>query len=191
VTEQPICPRCDVPIPDTAYVCKRCADVLAVALRNAAANWEELEAAIARQTALAGSGGTPSGAKRVLHGPTDIPCFHDSCLSVRKSQLRAMWTAESPIPGEKSLVSLGALEDGWIVTNTATTWARLVVEESGRPIPPPTPPAPKRADPKRVTVSRPKPLEVLHSPSPTLCDYSWLPVEFCGCGHAHPEKERA
>lgn len=188
---QATCPRCDSPITDTAYVCPRCADVLAVALRNAAANWEELEAAIAKQTAIVGSGGPPRGSK-TLHGPLCDACHHHSCLSVRKSQIRAR--NEDPIPGETNHISFGAHEDGWVVTNTATTWARLIEEESGRPIPPPAPPEPLRADPVRLVVKRSptretvlaaalrRGLEVVRSPSPDLCDYSWLPMTMCGCG---------
>src|SRR5690348_5253166 len=98
MSQQAICPRCDTPIQDTAYVCARCADILAVVLRNAASNWDELEAAIARQTAISGDGGPSSGGRRTLHGPTDIPCHHDSCLKVLGSQIRAR--SEDPIPGE-------------------------------------------------------------------------------------------
>jgi hypothetical protein len=178
-----------VPIQDTAYVCQRCADVLAVALRNAASNWDELEAAIARQTAIAGDGGAPT-TRNTLEGPTDIPCHHGSCLTIRQSQLRAQWN-EDPISGETNHVSFGALEDGWIVTNTATTWARLIEEESGRPIPERVAPTPIQGEPKRIIVRRRVGLEVVAAPRADLCDYSWLPIDMCACGHDHTEKENA
>ncbi|MGZ4518891.1 MAG: hypothetical protein ACXVX9_12185 [Mycobacteriaceae bacterium] len=183
MSEQPTCPRCDSPIQDTAYVCTRCADVLAVALRNAAANWDELEAAIAKQTAMTGEAGASTG-RRTLEGPTDIPCHHGSCLTIRQSQLRAQWN-EDPISGETNLVSFGALENGWIVTNTATTWARMIEEESGRPIPAPIAPPSLRADPPRVLVRPRVELHVVSAPRADLCDYSWLPKDVCACGHDH------
>lgn len=181
------CPRpgCGIPIPDTAYVCTRCASILSVALRNAAANWDELEAAVARQSAISGDSGSAT-TPRTLHGPTDIPCQHGSCLTVRQSQLRAMW-AESPIPGEKNLISFAAHEDAWIVTNTATTWARLVEEETGRRVPAHGPSAPIKGEPLRVVVPARRQPQKQTAPSPTLCDYSWIPLAFCACGHPHPE----
>ena len=182
------CPRCERPLPDGFVVCDRCASVLAVALRNAAANWDELEAAVARQTAINGNANPGSG-PRTLHGPTDHPCHHDSCLRVLQSQIRAR--NEDPIPGETNHVSFGSLEDAWIVTNTATTWARLIEEESGRPIPPPTAPTSLRADPTRVLVHRRPVLHMVPADRETLCDFSWLPIEFCGCGRTHPTKENA
>lgn len=176
MTDRP-CPRCDAPLADTQVVCKRCSDVLAVALRNAAANWDELEAAVARQTAT--SGDATTGTRRLLEGPVCAHCFHASCLPIRMARIRVSWT-EDPIPGETNHVSFGAMEDAWIVTNTATTWARVIEEESGRPIPPPTYREGDRAEPRRVLVQRPE-LHVVPADRPTLCDYSWLPEEFCGC----------
>ena len=199
MTDLRTCPRpkCGRPLTDTHEVCARCATVLAVALRNAASNWDELEAAVARQTAISGDSGA-TAKPRTLHGPTDVPCDHGSCLRVLQSQIRAR--NEEPISGETNHISFGAHETAWEVTNTATTWARLIEEESGRPIPAPAPPVSLRADPVRVSVRRHpsrdavlqaaarRGLEVVKSPSPTLCDYSWLPTEFCGCGRHHTKE---
>jgi hypothetical protein len=161
--------------------------VLAVALRNAAGNWPEVEAAVARQTAIAGDG-SPAASPRVMRGPTDIPCFHDSCLRVRQSQLRAAWS-EAPLSGEKNLVSFGALEDAWIVTNTASTWARLVQDETGHPVPAYDAPTPDRAEPKRLTVVRERERERSPKTGEPLCRFSDLPESMCACGHGNHRKD--
>lgn len=189
MTDRP-CPRCGTPLTDVAVVCQRCADVLAVALRNAAANWDELEAAVARQTAI--SGDATTGTRRLLEGPVCAHCHHASCLPIRMARIRVSWT-EDPIPGETNHVSFGAMEDAWIVTNTATTWARVIEEESGRPIPPPSYREGDRAEPRRVIVTR-HDRQVTPSPNAAWCDYSWLPIEACACGNPnakHPTKEPA
>lgn len=179
---QPTCPRpkCGKPIGDTAYVCPRCADVLAVALRHAASLWPDVETAVARESRIVASP-NPPGIRRTLHGPYCRTCHHDSCLDVHKSQIAAR--QEDPITGETNVISFTAHENAWVVANTATTWARLVSEEKSEDIPPEPEPEPKRADPVRVVVHRPKPLHLVPTDRPDRCDYSDLPVESCACGH--------
>lgn len=185
MTDRP-CPRCDGALPESAFVCPRCADVLAVALRNAAANFDELEAAVARQTAISGDSGA-SGQRRLLEGPVCAHCFHGSCLPIRTARIRNSWT-EDPIPGETNHVSFGAMEDAWIVANTATTWARLISEETGRPIPPPTYREGVKGEPRRVLVQRPA-LKTYPPDYPDRCAFSDLPLGTCACRNprrSHP-----
>jgi hypothetical protein len=180
------CPRCEGELSSDSFICQRCADVLAVALRNAAANFDELEAAVARQTAISGDSGSGQR-RRTLEGPVCPHCFHASCLPIRQSQLRAMWS-EDPIPGETNHVSFGAMEDAWIVTNTATTWARLIEEETGRPIPPPAYREAVKGEPRRVLVQRAT-LKTYPPDYPDRCTYSDLPLGTCACHNprrSHP-----
>jgi hypothetical protein len=141
-----------------------------------------MEDAVARQTAMAGSS-TPPRKPRALEGPVCVSCHHGSCDPVRVSRIRNTWT-EDPISGETSLVNFAAMEEAWIVTNTATTWARVVAEESGRPIPPETPREPAKGEPRRVLVQR-KRYTMVPADRPDRCDYSDLPIDTCACGHSH------
>jgi hypothetical protein len=161
-----------------------------VALRHAATLWGDLQDAVARQSRVPASLGS-SRKPQTLHGPVcrGMTCDHASCEAVWKSRNRAL--SEPPIPNEAApAISFHASEDAFIVGNTITTWARLVSEESGDPIPNPEPPEPQRADPVRIHVRR-IPLRVYPSDRPERCDYSDLPVRTCACGRANHHQETA
>lgn len=174
------CPRCDKPIADTAYVCAVCARKLADDLREAVALWVNLQETVGRATRTTGRP-QAGGHKVTRHGPTcrGMTCDHESCEAIWKARHRAL--TEQPLPHEDApLISLSAAEDSWIVTNTATTWARHISEQRGIPIPKPKPKSRHQNDVETLHV-------ITDDEKPKRCIYSDLFTEHCACGHTHQE----
>ena len=177
MTENP-CPLCGRPIPDVAYVCPACTDRLAGKLREAAALWPILDAAVSRLVSVSGGSGTSKGL-RVLQGPRCGPCDHQSCEAVWKSQTRARNEPALPNEGALPLNTL-ALEHAYIITNTVTEIARKISEERGIDLP---------TEPRRrvvfgaVTVTQPR-----DDVRPSRCIFSDLPTDQCACGRPHNQE---
>ncbi len=102
MTVLPECPICDEPIHDGAWICQKCGVKLGDALTRIATLRPELDRAITRQAKV-----RSSGTHRERVAPGD----------------------EEPIPNETPLiVNLDAMETGFVVDNTVTTWARDLME---------------------------------------------------------------
>ena len=172
---------CDRPLTDTEYVCQRCVRLMRATLARCYAHLAHAEALVGRSLHLGGTPGT--GTRSGQHwtaGPYCRPtCLHESCerQRIQASRMRN----EPPIPNEEPLlINPDALEDRWDIGNTLTTWARLLSEEIGVPIP---------------TV---EPTPIAHGPNAAplraleRCEFSDLPTKphlQCACGHprrSHP-----
>lgn len=103
------CPICDKPIADTAYVCHVCVTDLARRLRDSARDWPDLEDAIGRRMILRSR---TTGTRKPQPGD-ELALAHETPL----------------------LINPAAMEQADIITNTATTWARHVIEERGHAAP--------------------------------------------------------
>lgn len=176
------CPVCARPIEDTSYVCHRCVAHLADDLRRMARSWHEIDIVVARQSVSADVPGavlrdtTPRGP--MCRGMT---CDHESCEAIWKARHRAL--TEAPVAHEDATpANLGASEQGWIIRNTVTSWARHVCETRGVQVPL-----------ERPKVLQPVVLHVEHDPPKgrAWCDYGDLPAQVCACGNpnaTHPRR---
>lgn len=192
MSEQPTCGQivrdesgslalCDKPLPDTARICPACVRRMRATLSRCVDLWPHVEAAVGRSLRLGGVPGTGSRTvtAQSLVGPTCASCDHASCVAIWKRRTRGR--NEPPIPNEEPLLlNPDALEDAWAVENTLTTWARLLSEETGEPIPPLR--ARMRAEPPQAP-----PLV-----ADERCEFSDLPTKprlQCACNHprrSHP-----
>lgn len=112
-------PGCDRPSPDAA-VCAGCGQRLSARLSEAAGLWPELETTVARQGRSGDPtprAGHPAPAQPIRPGLGDPA--HDQ---------QTGWPAGLP-------VDLAASETADVVRNTATTWARVIAEETGADAP--------------------------------------------------------
>lgn len=108
-------PGCDRPSPDAA-VCAGCGQRLSARLSEVAGLWPELETTVARQ----GRSGDPT--PRAGH-PAPAQPIRPGLGDPRDDQ-QAGWPSGLP-------VDLAASEVADAVRNTVTTWARVIVEETG------------------------------------------------------------
>jgi hypothetical protein len=102
----PICPTCDKPIHDNAYICRSCGDKLTKALRHIAALHSELDITLARQSRITvdNTGGIPEPLQ-------DWP------------------DAEPGVVVQPMMFHVGASDVAHAINNTITTWARVILEE--------------------------------------------------------------
>ena len=172
---------CDRPLPDTARVCNRCVSRMGATIARCIDLWPHVEAYVGRALKLGGVPGTGVRPGGVLQGPqcADHGCDHESCLALYKARCRDR--NEGSIPNEEALIiNPDALEDQWAIGNTLTTWARLLSEETGRPMP---------EDPERRRHPEPSG-DPLHAEE--RCEFSDLPTRphlQCACNHprrSHP-----
>lgn len=177
---QYVCPRCDRPIHDTAYVCSGCSRHLAKTLLRLALRWDALEDAIGRRLIVDHPPGkSRERERRTYSGPwcwgAGMDCGHQSCAFIWRSVVTSR--EEGPLAHEDpGLISPAASEAAWAAENAVTTWARHVSEERGIPIPvDPEPTPPREPSPTVRVVGR------------VRCGYSDLPVSECACGHDHQE----
>ena len=127
---------CDRPLRDTARVCTACVNRMRATLARCMNLWPHVDAAVGRSLRLGGvpGTGTRAGSSAGLYGPWCASCDHESCQPLWKAASRNR--NEPPIPNEEPLLlNPDALEDRWGIENTLTTWARLLSEETGRPVP--------------------------------------------------------
>lgn len=174
---------CDRPLTDTEYVCQRCVRQMRFTLARCYSLWTHVEAVVGRSLHLGGAPGmgTRSG-RSGIHGPycaASMLCEHESCMTLYKQAGRMK--NEPAIPNEDALlINPDALEDQWAIGNTLTTWARLLSEETGLPIP--------EWSPARLAI------EELAAPliAEERCEFSDLPTKpalQCACNHprrSHP-----
>ena len=180
--------HCGRPIPDNAIRCPKCIRDFADRLRWLARNWHELDRTIRRQTKIAATIAKTKRDPRAIHGPLchiDSACTHDSCEAIVWSRITSTRVAreEEPIPNEDAgILNLHAIEIQWAAINTLTTWARVIEDDYGHPIPhdprPPAKPAPMLADVASQPVER-----------CPMTDLMTSPIPMCGCP-AH-QKETA
>lgn len=127
------CPRCDEPISDTAYVCHRCALKLQAKLLTTALLWPALDGVLTRQARRTRTS-TATGRTGAL-GPVCDACDHESCATLGMRDLLAVIRRdriereEPPPPHEEPLILDDATsETMWAISNTLTTWARVLIE---------------------------------------------------------------
>lgn len=165
---------CDRPLPDTAQVCPACVRRMRATLSRCVGLWSHVEALVGRQLRLGGVPGTGTPGPP-LHGPYCAHglCEHDTCRTLWQQACRNRH--EPPIPNETPiLLNPDALEDAWAVENTLTTWARLLSEETGQPIPEP------------ATFAPHDPALALPLVAEERCEFSDLPTRptlQCACSH--------
>jgi hypothetical protein len=115
---KPLCQMCDKPIHDNAYLCYICGNTLTKALLHIAALHSELDITLTRQARITtdNTGGIPEPLQ-------DWP------------------DAEPGVVVQPLMFHAGASEVAHAITNTITTWARLILEERRMELPPiPEPP---------------------------------------------------
>jgi len=174
---------CDRPLVNTEYVCQRCVWRMRDTLARCYSLWTHVEAVVGRSLHLGGAPGTGMRSGRSgIHGPycaASMLCEHESCMTLWKQAGRMK--NEPAIPNEDALLlNPDALEDQWAIGNTLTTWARLLSEETGLPIP--------EWSPDRLAI------EELAAPliAEERCEFSDLPTKpalQCACNHprrSHP-----
>lgn len=193
MSEQPTCQQmvrddngstttCDRPLPDTALVCPACVNRMRATLSRCVSLWRHVDDAVGRSLRLGGvpGTGTRTGAPQALHGVRCyVSCGHDSCEQMRRQASRSR--NEPPIPNEEPLLlNPDALEDQWAIENTLTTWARLLSEETGHPIP---------AMPTRGLDDEGLAAPLVAEARCEFSDLPTLPVLQCACNHprrSHP-----
>ena len=175
-----MCPRCDRPIHDTAYVCSHCARYLAKMLLRTALRWDAIEDAIGRRLIVDHPPSKPRErqARHVYSGPWcwgGNECEHQSCAYVWRSVITRR--AEDPIGREEpGIISPDASHSAWAARNVFTTWARHVCEERGILLPVDPEPTPPR-----------EPTPTISAKGRQRCGYSDLPLGECACGRNHQE----
>jgi hypothetical protein len=155
-------------------VCTGCQQELASKLRRAAGLWEHVQDTVGYLVSVQEGTRPARPARRAPIGPVCAGrhCEHESCEAIWKTEIR--WRRDEPAGSreEKGLLDLNALENSWVVSNTAGSWSRHVADKRGN-----RPPA------RRPIIGAQTLHAIPDEDRPDLCVLSDLPFDQCA---AHP-----